>query len=123
MKVFKFRIIIGYEGEQNVFYIGESKTSHFIIDDNFLEGHIALDYMRGYINNDILHILIYDETEECFQFMTKMNGNLIQEETVIYLNSVIEEDQYCCIFCEEIQEQPEEISKYIEEAKAYCLCL
>lgn len=123
-KIFKFQIIIGYENEPNIFYLGESITSRFILDGNFLEGFIALDYMIGYISNDNLHIIIYDETGECFQFILKMNGNVIQDQTVMYLKSILEEEQYCGMYCEEIEnDYMEETYNCIAEAKDYCICL
>ena len=122
MKVFKFRIIIGYEDEQEIFYLGEEMTSRFVLQENFLEGHISLDYMIGYINQDILHIIIYDETGENFQFQACMNGETIQNQTIIFLKSMIEEDAYCCMFCEEIEEYLlQETYGDIAEAKEYCI--
>ena len=129
LKIFRIRVTIGYYEDSIIldnnssfesFYEGEEKTSRFMVDNNFLEGYISLDYIVGWIVKDTLTISICTEAGEIMEFEAPLKNYKISGDGYLFLFSVEEDNMYCSIFFKEMEKTPlllEETYKNTSNAK------
>lgn len=109
-RLFILEILIGYGEinndtlEINPFYAGDKISSKIILNEDIMEGYVALDYLVGHIEENEVNLTIYDyNNEEIMQFYSRLEQLKVKKQQRLCLKSSNVKNLYCILFMNEIE--------------------